>query len=148
MFLNENNIDKLGITYYSGDAHFTSTEMKISFDEIISLYTSSINHFTNKVFEGNLLIVTLILDNGSRSIELKADSNHDRAYRILSRLLGALEVFRRNRFQLQYEQGEQINFQIQNQPFFLTIREKSITINYPSDTVDSFEVIEISQNKL
>lgn len=112
MFLNVDSFWKKQVLFGAGDDFFTVDGVATPFAGIRAFYSSSTEHFANRVYQGNSLRLALQLDDGTKPAIYEVDSNHLGHYRLLRRIADGVVAFRRDKLLACHQNGEEIAFAI------------------------------------
>lgn len=143
MFLNTDNIRKKGIKFENGTSFFSDKNGEIRFSEIESFHVSSVNHFTNSVYQGHEYILKLGLKDGHGYYVLEACSNRTGSYETICRIHDALSLHMKERLEKAYDSGREIRFPTYGNKHFLSIHKDKISVHPGNPKKPSFEVTEI-----
>jgi hypothetical protein len=112
MFLNIDSFTDKKVLFNREDDFFTVDGERMPFSSISAFYCSSTDYFTNHVYEGNSLRITLEFGEGMRLETYEVDSNHREHYRLLHLIADAIAVFRREKLMAGLRNDGEIFFAI------------------------------------
>ncbi|WP_300675199.1 hypothetical protein [Desulfoluna sp.] len=146
MFLNSDNLRKKKVTYQAGKDFFRDKNGMIPFDEIDAFFVSSVNHYTNSVYEGHEYTLTLGLKGTGSYYVLEASTPRKASYEVLCTLHDALKAHMSRRLQGAREAGVAVVFPTYQKKYHIVLENNRLRVSYLTGNGCSFEVQKIIQS--
>jgi len=146
MFLHSDNLRKKKVSYTEGKAFFRDKNGAIPFEEVEAFFVSSVNHYTNSVYEGHEYILTLALKGAESYYVLEASTPCKASYALLCRLHGALQAHVSRRITEARGAGHDVVFPTYGKKWRLILKKDRLIVDRLKGRKDSFDVRKIVQS--
>lgn len=114
MFLNNDSIKNRVLSYEAQSDYFKDSDEIIKFEDIISYFHQETAQFTNNVYEGTKLVLTLYIKNRAKPYIIKIDSNKEEKYKLVYTLSFAIAKYREDEIIKNLTTNTKIIFKTQN----------------------------------
>ena len=131
MFLNNiDTIKKRKLTYQDGDNFFLDDGKKYHFKDITSYYHIEIEHFTNSIYQGNELDLSLTFKDIEKPYIIHIKSNHEEKYKTVYKLSHGIANYREKYLMQNYNDTKELRFKSFSNDFDIVIKDQDIYVEY------------------
>lgn len=146
MFIGRDTLKKRAIIHENSDEFFYDDDIKYLFSDITSHYHSETSHYTNSVYQGTSLLVTVTFLDVEKPYRIEIDSNKEAKYKSVYLLSFAIAAYRAKILRKAFEEGCEVRFATLD-VFGIVIKEGDMFLEYPNKTPIKVEKILQSHDK-